>query len=241
MTIKGVLLIAFVILIILLLINYSSKTTQLSSNQDGTVLKIIPASDLSQGATASSNFAYSIWFYVDDWTYKYGKEKIILTRVDSDGKTSPKISLGAFQNNLEVAINTYPDGSTAKSTGTGGIVAQTFNCNVNNVPIQSWVNAIVSINGRTLDVYLDGKLVKTCVMPGVAKSSLNSPVYITPSGGFSGYTSNIQYFPNPVNPQDAWNIYKGGFGGSILGNIFNKYRLRVSFFADDKEKSSFEI
>ena len=241
MSIRGILLVAFVILIILLLINYSSKSSQLSANQDGTVVKVIPATDLKEGTTSATNYAYSIWFYVDDWTYKYGTEKVILSRIDKDGKTSPKISLGAFQNNLEVAVNTYPDGSTAKSVGSGGMVAQVFNCNVNNVPIQSWVNVIVSVNGRTLDIYLDGKLVKTCVMPGVAKPSTNSPVVITPSGGFSGYTSNIQYFPNPMNPQEAWNTYKNGFGGSILGNFFNKYKLRISFYSDNTEKSSFEI
>jgi hypothetical protein len=241
MSIRGIILVALVILIIILLINYSSKSSQLSNNQDGTVVKIISASDLNESSTSSTNYAYSVWFYVDDWTYKYGREKVILSRIDKDGKTSPKISLGAFQNNLEVAVNTYPDGSAAKSTGTGAMVAQTYNCNVNNVPIQSWVNAIVSINGRTLDVYLDGKLVKTCVMPGVAKPSTNSPVIITPEGGFSGYTSNIEYFPNPLNPQEAWNVYKKGFGGSILGNLFNKYRLRISFYSDNTEKSSFEI
>ena len=78
-------------------------------------------------------------------------------------------------------------------------------------------------------------------MPGVAKVANNSPVVITPNGGFSGYTAKIQYWPNATNPQEAWNIYRDGYGGSILGNLFNKYRIKVSFLEDNKEQSSFEL
>ena len=42
------------------------------------------------------------------------------------------------------------------------------------------------------------------------------------------------------NPQEAYNIYKSGKGGSI-GNIFNKYRIKVAFLDDNVEKGSFEI
>lgn len=78
-------------------------------------------------------------------------------------------------------------------------------------------------------------------MPGVAKIASNAPVIITPRGGFSGYTAKIEYWANATNPQEAWNIYRGGYGGSILGNLFNKYRIKVSFIEDNKEQSSFEL
>jgi hypothetical protein len=215
----------------------TSKSNKLSSMQDGNVEKIIPASDLSSSTNNTSNFTYSVWFYIEDWTYRYGQEKVILTRIDSDRNPSPQIALGAFQNNLNVSLQTYPDGSNTDTSS----VSQTHNCNIKNVPIQSWVNALISVNGRTLDVYIDGKLVRTCVMPGVARIAANAPVIITPGGGFSGYTAEIKYWPNATNPQEAWNIYRSGYGGSILGNLFNKYRIKVAFLEDNKEQSSFEI
>jgi hypothetical protein len=238
MALQSIVLAVIVILVIFLIINMlTSKSNKLSSMQDGNVEKIIPASDLSSSTNNTSNFTYSVWFYIEDWTYRYGQEKVILTRIDSDRNPSPQIALGAFQNNLNVSLQTYPDGSNTDTSS----VSQTHNCNIKNVPIQSWVNALISVNGRTLDVYIDGKLVRTCVMPGVARIAANAPVIITPGGGFSGYTAEIKYWPNATNPQEAWNIYRSGYGGSILGNLFNKYRIKVAFLEDNKEQSSFEI
>jgi len=238
MALKNIGIALIVILIIILVINYFSKNSnKLSSNQDGNIESIISASNLTSSANNTSNFTYSVWFYVDDWSYKYGKKKVILNRLDADRNPSPEIALGAFQNNLEIALQTYPDSANADAS----TISQTHNCNVKNIPIQSWVNALISVNGRTLDVYIDGKLVRTCVMPGVAKIASNSPVVITPGGGFSGYTSNIRYWANATNPQEAWNIYRKGYGGSMLGNMFNKYRLKVSFLEDNKEQNSFEL
>jgi hypothetical protein len=114
-------------------------------------------------------------------------------------------------------------------------------CNVQNFPLQRWVNLIISLYGRTLDVYIDGKLVRTCVLPGVAKINQKANIVVTPNGGFSGFTTNFQYWNDSTNPQDAYNIYKDGFGGSILGNLFNKYRIKIAFLSDNKEKGSFEI
>lgn len=238
MALQSIILAVIVILVIFLIINMlTSKSNKLSSMQDGNVEKIIPASDLSSSTNNTSNFTYSVWFYIEDWTYRYGQEKVILTRIDSDRNPSPQIALGAFQNNLNVSLQTYPDGSNTDTSS----VSQTHNCNIKNVPIQSWVNALISVNGRTLDVYIDGKLVRTCVMPGVARIAANAPVIITPGGGFSGYTAEIKYWPNATNPQEAWNIYRSGYGGSILGNLFNKYRIKVAFLEDNKEQSSFEL
>jgi hypothetical protein len=238
MALQSIVLAVIVILVIFLIINMlTSKSNKLSSMQDGNLEKIIPASDLSSSTNNTSNFTYSVWFYIEDWTYRYGQEKVILTRIDSDRNPSPQIALGAFQNNLNVSLQTYPDGSNTDTSS----VSQTHNCNIKNVPIQSWVNALISVNGRTLDVYIDGKLVRTCVMPGVARIAANAPVIITPGGGFSGYTAEIKYWPNATNPQEAWNIYRSGYGGSILGNLFNKYRIKVAFLEDNKEQSSFEI
>lgn len=219
------------IVVILLIANklFSSKK-ELSLLQDGNVSKIIPANEFERNY--SSNYSYSIWVYVDDWNYKYGQEKVILAKLDDTKKPCPKIALGAFQNDLTVSLETF---------STSGSTSQTFNCSVSNVPIQSWVNVLVSVNGRTLDIYLDGKLVKTCVMPGLAKITQSAPLNITPNDGFSGYTANVQYFPNATNPQQAWNIYRNGYGGSILGNAINKYKLKVAILNNNKETASIQV
>ena len=112
---------------------------------------------------------------------------------------------------------------------------------IDNIPIQKWVSIIVSLYGRTLDMYLDGKLVRTCVIPGVPRVDNDMDINVTPNGGFSGWTSAFKYWAHASNPQEAYNIYKDGFGGSILGNALSKYRLRFSMVKDNEVQGSFEV
>ena len=227
-----VLIVVLLIMLIYFIMWLFSKNTQLTRMSDANVQQVILAKTLPN-TNNSNNYTYSTWFFINDWNYRFGEPKIILGRLDKDNNPGPSITLGAMENNLNVAVACYP-----VSNSSAPIVHQ---CNVSNIPLQKWVNLIISLYGRTLDVYLDGKLVRTCVLPGVAKVSPDTNILVTPAGGFNGWTTNFQYWSVSSNPQEAYNIYKGGFGGSTLGNLFNKYRLRISLMADNKERTSFEI
>ena len=183
---KIIIAVVLVILLIVLIRWFFGQKTKVTGMTDAKKVTKIQASDLAQAN--ASNYAYSVWFYIDDWSYRYGEPKIILGRLDKELNPSPSIVLGAIENNLKIETTVYP--SSQSST------ASTHTCNVDNVPVQKWVNAIVSLYGRTMDIYIDGKLVRTCVLPGVAKIANDAPVYVTPQGGFSGYTSNINYYAN---------------------------------------------
>lgn len=256
MDIKNILLVVIIIVLLYIVIRYVfSDVNTLTSLNSGTMLQKITASSLATGSVSnSSNFTYSIWFYINDWNYKYGEPKVLFGRMgqlsDSAGVTvesisqsepCPAVILGAIENNLSIALTCFPGTESALTNddtkNTNGSVVHT--CNVSNVPIQKWVNLLVSTYGRTLDVYLDGKLVKTCVLPGVAKINQNADVYVTPSGGFAGWTAKFQYYPNSTDPQTAWNIYKKGYGASWLSNIFGNYQIKVAFSDNGNETSSF--
>lgn len=130
--------------------------------------------------------------------------------------------------------------TAAAAAATAGS-SSTSACQIDNIPLQKWVNVIISLYGQTLDTYIDGKLVRTCVIKGVPNINNSADILVTPGGGFSGYTTTFKYWANASNPQDAYNIYKDGFGGSILGNALSKFRLRFSFISGNVEKGSFEI
>ena len=220
--------VAIVLLLILVVRWLMGNNTKLVGLNDAKKVTKIDSSSLAQNN--ASNYAYSVWFYIEDWSYRYGEPKIILGRLDKDLNPSPSIVLGAIENNLKIETTVYP---SAQST-----TASTHTCNVDNVPVQKWVNAIVSLYGRTMDIYIDGKLVRTCVLPGVAKIANDAPVYITPQGGFSGYTSNIHYYANSLNPQEAYNIYRSGYGGS---GINFPYKLKFEYLKDGQEQGSITI
>jgi hypothetical protein len=227
--VKNIIIGVVVLLLLILLIRwFMGDATKIDGLKDAKKVTKITADDLED--SNASNFAYSTWFYIDDWSYRYGEPKIILGRLDADLKPGPSIVLGAIENNITVETTVYP--SSQSNT------ASTHKCNVANVPIQKWVNVIVSLYGRTLDVYIDGKLVRTCVLPGVAKVANNAPVFVTPLGGFSGYTANIHYYGDALNPQQAYNIYRSGYGGA--GMDF-PYSVKVEFLKDGEEQGSLEI
>jgi threonylcarbamoyladenosine tRNA methylthiotransferase MtaB len=51
-------------------------------NDGKTMTTIEPTSLASNGSNIpSSNFAYSVWFYVNDWNYRYGEPKVIFGRM----------------------------------------------------------------------------------------------------------------------------------------------------------------
>jgi hypothetical protein len=257
MNISTILLIIVIIVLLYILVRYiTTDVNTLSGLSSGTAMTTIASSSLAQSASGnnSSNFAYSIWFYVNDWNYRYGEPKVIFGRMgaaapDSTSGTPsgimkmgpcPAVILGPISNNLDIALTVYP-GLDSVSDTTGTSNSMLHNCAVPNVPIQKWVNLLISVYGRSLDVYLDGKLVKTCVLPGIAKINDNSNVYVTPNGGFSGWTSKFQYYPNSIDPQTAWNIYQQGYGASMLSNIFGKYQVKVSLVENGAENSSLTI
>ena len=230
MAVKNIIIGVVVILLIIVIVRWlMGDSSKLSGLNDAKKVTKISADDLEQ--SNASNFAYSVWFYIDDWSYRYGEPKIVLGRLDADLKPSPSIVLGAIENNVKIETTVYASAQSKSGS--------THTCNVASVPIQRWVNLIVSLYGRTLDVYIDGKLVRTCVLPGVAKIANNAPVYVTPLGGFSGYTSNIHYYGDAVNPQQAYNIYRAGYGGSGIGSF--PYEIQVSYLKDGEEQGSFTI
>ena len=229
---KNILYFLIIIVAIYLILMLLKNPNKISSMQVGTNETLIDADKLSN-ENNSSNFTYSLWFYVNDWNYKFGEEKFLLER----GANSPKITLGAMQNDISITINCFPTSSMTDTT----MESVPHTCSIKNFPLQKWINLVISLQNQTLDIYLDGKLHKTCVLAGVPNINSESPVKITPNGGFNGWTSNFQYWNSASNPQEVYNIYKKGYGGGGLGNFFNKYKLRFEFLKDNKVAGSFEV
>ena len=194
--------------------NYSSGKTQLT----------IPPTSLPPGS--SVNYSYSIWIYIDDWTYQYGTEKIIFIRGALGSTFMPALSLSPIDNNAIVTIT---------------LDQETFECVIPNIPLQKWTNIIVSLNNKSLDGYVNGKLVKTCVLPSIPTTDPNASLYLTPQGGFSGYTARFNYWNDAMSPKQAWNVYKSGPGGNPFSNFFNQYKVQLNFLSGNDVKASLTI
>jgi hypothetical protein len=247
----GIVITIVVIVLIIMLVRYIMKDPYTLQNlQSGQTASTVAATSLATNGsnTPSSNFAYSIWFYINDWNYRYGEPKVVFGRMGSKSSPTsgsisgvsgldpcPAVVLGAVENDINVSLGCYPGVDQQPDVSGGNTVVHT--CSVTNVPIQKWVNLVVSVYGRSMDLYIDGKLVRTCLLPGVASVNNNSNIYVTPAGGFDGWTSKFQYFPNSLNPQEVWNIYSKGYGGNML----NSYQVQVSLLENGTTQSSYTI
>jgi hypothetical protein len=117
------------------------------------------------------------WMFIKDWNYMYGKEKHIIERADSTNSNvnNPLISLHPTDNTLKISVSLFPskEGGTSKSTpapaGHSSSTDDVFVCEVSDIPLQKWFSVSMSVFGRNIDVYIDGKLVKSCFLPGVPK------------------------------------------------------------------------
>ena len=173
---KSIIIVVLVLMLLYVIVRTITYPSGLTSKTDAKTLQTVSSDDLESSNTSSVNFAYSIWFYVDDWNYKYGQAKVIFGRLDQNKKPCPTVVLAPTQNNINVSMTVYPSSNNASEI--------IHSCGVHNIPIQKWVNVIISVYNRSLDIYIDGKLVRTCMLPGVPKVDNSSDVLITPGGGF---------------------------------------------------------
>ena len=185
------------------------------------------------GSSDTVDFTYSVWIYVKDWQHRYGVEKVIWKRPGPD-KDFINVSLAGSTNALKTTL--------------GIISGEQLPIEIDNIPIQKWTHILISTNNRSVDSYIDGKLVKTTVLDNMPKTegSETSDVLIVPKGtdqqgGFSGEISKFRYISRTVNPREAYEIYREGPGGSWLSDLFNKYKLKLSFLKDNEEVQSFSL
>lgn len=158
---------------------------------------------------------------------------------DSTKYKNLSISLDKYENNLFLDIQTY-----SKNTESSSDVLIT-RYKISNIPVQKWNCLILSIDTKTFDVYLDGKLINSFILHGIYKNDdLEKNIYlgnIDNNLSFQGFITRIRYEPYSINPEQAYNIYREGINESLAKSLFNKYSLKVSFLEYNTEKGSFTI
>jgi hypothetical protein len=120
---------------------------------------------------------------------------------------------------------------------------------VENVPLERWFNLVIVLDNVTVEVYVDGKLYKTLVLPGSIKFTSNktSGVIAGERGGFKGLMNELRYFPYALKYSDVYNIYVRGptpfYFTKLLGKrieVFDKYMDEYRKMAKDAAESSLD-
>jgi hypothetical protein len=220
------LVLAVIVILLLLYVIFKALTTTYTSL--GMMQKwgnetTLTGSNLPNSFKANS--AISMWFYIKNWI---SDTKIIQFR-----KGSETLFQVQFKNAHENTIQIFPRSNQS--------VVNAEVCEVTEFPLQKWVNLIISFNGSAMDVYVDGKLVKSCVVNQGSKLANTDQIILgdeLKKDNDIGFITNVKLKAAPIAPQEAWDIYSQGFGGSPWSDLLNKYKVKLSFIVDNQEQAS---
>jgi len=90
-------------------------------------------------------------------------------------------------------------------------------CDIPEIDLQRWVMVTVVLSGRTTDIYIDGKLRRSCINSSFFKVDPTGvkPV-MTLRSGYDGYTGTTSVANYPMNPDEIYKTYLSGPAGSSV-------------------------
>lgn len=177
-----------------------SKTPHLLNGMiDSTQQKIFPQNPTVKGAkpiirsvnqSDGLEFTWSVWIYIQNLEpsgqYKHifhkGNPNIVLDGPETGmnfPNNAPGLYLGPDSNQLTVMMNTFNQ------------INEKFV--IDDIPLNKWVNVIIRVENTTIDVYINGTIVKRHILSSVPKQNYGD-VYVSMNGGFHGHTSNLWYW-----------------------------------------------
>ena len=141
-------------------------------------------------------FSYSFWIYIEDWSYRLGVWKKLISNGTESSGFSPLIGLYPNTNTLHARI------STTASYNEG--------CDVPNIPLQKWVHIIYSLDNRVVNIYINNKLERSCALKGVPIIPKTNKVKICEDGGFYGQIARVHYFSRTISQSMILQLYNRG-------------------------------
>jgi hypothetical protein len=184
------------------------------------------------------DFTLSMWVYIDDWNYRVSTSKFLFAISPANvalTTVSPIVGvLTPLQNGLQVRANVVSPGSGSspveaatpditKESNLQNLLNQQTSiqmfsstvadvpCDIKEVPLQKWVNITIVSSGRVLDIYMDGKLSRSCVLDSVIKVPAGDlKLRLGESGGFGGRYSSVQMWSQQLTPDLIYGIYQMG-------------------------------
>jgi hypothetical protein len=163
-----------------------------STAMDGTQQKssnvFVPKSlNQKEGLT----FAYSCWLKIDNFSYKYGQQKVIFTKGPVDlSAMCPGVFLDGNTNTILVKIDTF---------GGQEIIP------VGNIPAKKWLHFGLVVDQNSVDVYINGLVHTHRTISQLPKQNPES-VHTGVDGGFEGKIFNLIYYNYFVTPEQMKSI-----------------------------------
>lgn len=250
---------------------YNSKTAKesivilsgnLDTTKDDVKTKAVAVTEITGlGGTSGLNYTTNFWVYINDskgFNAPGGGAHLahLMDISDPSGGTLVFVGLNPKNGNLVVRQSTGDEkdpqiGSPAALTGiingyNTEINYSTDNrCDIiNGIEYQRWILITLVANNRTLDVYVDGKLARSCVYRGAFTltgntGTLSARFGYNNNGNLKGFLSKGYFYNYPVSPDLIWASYQEGPGEPFsISNFFSSMvSVDVKFGKSEKAKA----
>jgi hypothetical protein len=194
----------------------SDTLTQISTNpNDKKSIPVYRSINEDQGI----EYSWNVWFFIDGASSKEnsrifskgsGENINYNTSYTKDLNTQfVNVSPGLF-------LNKAPDGLSYNLN----VIVNTFDSSVNelplyekviieNIPVQKWVCFTMRVQGKIVDIYINGTLAKRVTLISVPKQNYYD-TYIGDTNGFKGYISSLRYYAYAIGYSEIQALFAGG-------------------------------
>ena len=220
---------------------------------DGGIYKQFTSSNIPS-SIAGNEYNINVWLYVNDYKYRYDEDKCLLYLGDKNKFTglcdshvqecNPSIWLKKGENTLVVKIGLETDNSIVHGSNGSNAAASNSNhaevsfapendcagsnvdkCEFKNIPLQRWVNLNIALRNHVIDIFIDGTLVKSCILKGSPIPSVGG-LHVCDAGsdqlsGFNGYVSRLEYTNSALSHDEIMTRYKNGPVVNVSNSFFN--------------------
>jgi Concanavalin A-like lectin/glucanases superfamily len=182
----------------------------------------------SVNATDGIEFTWSVWVFIDDLTYNSGQYRCVFYK-GNDFASDPSKGSTEEQQGLNFP-NNAPGVYIAPNTNNLIIFMNTFNVineqvTVEDIPINKWFNLLIRCQNTTLDIYMNGLIVKSYELHGVPKQNYGD-VYVGANGGFSGNISDLKYYNYALGTSEINRLVNKGPDTNLKGSLINSLKQK---------------
>ena len=206
---------------------YSDGSTMLSNKLDLSIVQpAIPVASIG-GSPDSRRYSIEMWMYVYNFD---GTSKYIISRTAAE-TSSPIKNIGIKLDSAspKLYVEYSKKGPTASSS-----VQQLI---TDNFPLQTWVHLIVSVDNSFIDVYMNGKLVKS-FQDTINAPSANSLIEY---GQVNCYLAKLTRTLSATDPQTAWDHYIAGNGENPLAKYLASFGLSMTLQKNNQDYSKITV
>ena len=170
----------------------------------------------SENQDKGIEFSYICWFLINDMHYKFGEWKHIFHKGNKSSypNRAPGVFIHESDNKIRIYMNSIKD-----------ILEYV---DIDNIPLKKWVHLGVVLDGKYLDIYINGKLRTRYMMKGVPKQNFGD-LWINLFGGFDGYISNLTYYRRALSYSEIDKIVKEGPSKKML----NQTKIKPPYLEDN--------